>query len=1511
MEETNKYPVFKPNQVLNHNHLNTLRNYLDFQDRSTRIRLIGTGIVCGLEVKWDSTGTVTITSGCGISSEGYLLYLFPENDLSFTHFKSFTPSDEYDAFYTRDSSGDKTNTLYDLFELTNSTSDTSLSDVSFTPGNMAVILYLDYTEEEIDTCSNVNCDERGTWKEFDIKVLLIDKSDLAQLIKYINQEYKDDTSIVNEDDLKNEIYEKYDLSFLKVKRPYETTEGNILELDDSVTYDELEALYINAIKYSLFGPSAATGSSIIESSINEAYLLYEPLLSDTVTTTEKENAFTTLKSTIDDLSLNDAPGSRTPVEGIQYYYGYFKDLTDAYNEFVSEAFQLMASCCCDTDEFPRHLMLGEIIPDEDYKPSIYRRFFKQPPVYNGNAKRLEEVKRLFKRIILLIENFAIPDGEDLLENLEEGVSPVKITPCKGYEKEKMGERSIPYYYDLENTSSSLHRYWNYEKYNMCRAEINLSYNAFEYSTNEFITKPLEFNIDKYPFFRIEGHLGMDINDVLNSLFNDIQKYNLPINIIPLYIGNISSSENKVDFSDLQTLYSEWRNKVIYFKSKIFSLTGFVDKLTNADENEKAILLGELTGELYRASKKGDTKEKKAVVSESKKRGTFETFDTIMGSYSSKININDIRSKEKIASEEFKITESESLDNFIYKTIDEFNDALLDLLSSLTVSLENFKYTSYIDNYKTIIDICINLLNNYFKEFSEDEIDDFEGFFKGLGVLVIVHNIISSIGTYLNITIWNIVDSYQYRQQSKLSFFNLTEFQKSHPGIEHLAGVNKGGTFALVYDPDEEGLKIENGVSEEANLPEDLFVNDTGKVVADFCIPSAYFQDTNVIPAIKSLTPVAFQHLRIVGVDIENNYKQQEIQLLEDMYDPTEFEWKITKEPILGKLGSVEKSYDLDSTGKKKIKILTYDVDISAIKDESSIPRKAIVYKGKKISIYKDILEYNILDTNNNGKVVDKEEISIFIIKIKEELVTNGTVSGKVVDLENSSPLENVRVSVKEDTSIYAITDSSGFYELDIEEGTYTLTASLTGYISSEKTVSIVEGETIEINFDLAVSQTGDIKLEGTVLLTYNQDISSRTAKAGAYSPIPNTLVSILDRQGNVTGSSKTDNDGKYSLSVKAGKYKLQVNYASILLNEENITLIEDVTGHNILIDYQDLEISVVTGTVREIKTGDAIAKATVSVEKKANISVKTDEEGNYVLPAPLKTLNIRAGKENYDSETKSITVKKEKNILNFDLTFTAGKLNNVIITVIDKANKEPVADVEVSIPGTNYKEKTDSNGNVVLDVPEGEYTFNAGKAGYSISSQKLKVIKGDNTLRFEIGTSKTSKVEFSELYEALGVEASSAKAKEIAESYSYRMEKYKEEINVIIEDDNISPGSSVSKVSTMIKALSEESTINIVKLNNDYNKLRNELNNEIEESTSRERKLYVEALKLLTFAYLERVAVEQPSKFSNTTIETIKETFSLFKGSKDINMSNEIESWASEVQGNVPSDFINNVKRVI
>ena len=72
----NTYPVFERNQVLTSTQLNNLVNYLDQQNRLTRAKLIGMGVVCGLEISYDaSDDEITISKGTGITSEGYLINL--------------------------------------------------------------------------------------------------------------------------------------------------------------------------------------------------------------------------------------------------------------------------------------------------------------------------------------------------------------------------------------------------------------------------------------------------------------------------------------------------------------------------------------------------------------------------------------------------------------------------------------------------------------------------------------------------------------------------------------------------------------------------------------------------------------------------------------------------------------------------------------------------------------------------------------------------------------------------------------------------------------------------------------------------------------------------------------------------------------------------------------------------------------------------------------------------------------------------------------------------------------------------------------------------------------------------------------------------------------------------------------------------------------------------------------------------------------------------------------------
>src|SRR5450759_2210812 len=72
----NLLPFFQPNQVLTYSHLNNLAAYLYQQERYTRNKLIGSGIVCGLSFTWKAVtanAEVIIDDGCAITSAGYLI----------------------------------------------------------------------------------------------------------------------------------------------------------------------------------------------------------------------------------------------------------------------------------------------------------------------------------------------------------------------------------------------------------------------------------------------------------------------------------------------------------------------------------------------------------------------------------------------------------------------------------------------------------------------------------------------------------------------------------------------------------------------------------------------------------------------------------------------------------------------------------------------------------------------------------------------------------------------------------------------------------------------------------------------------------------------------------------------------------------------------------------------------------------------------------------------------------------------------------------------------------------------------------------------------------------------------------------------------------------------------------------------------------------------------------------------------------------------------------------------
>src|SRR5205085_9262588 len=108
---------------------------------------------------------------------------------------------------------------------------------------------------------------------------------------------------------------------------------------------------------------------------------------------------------------------------------------------------------------------------------------------------------------------------------------VKITPSKLGDV-PLSEKAVPYYYDLK-TAPSLPASWNYQKSRTGRPKAVLGYNVRTEYHLDNDSGLLNYDLDKYNFFRIEGHLGLAWREVLRDLLNKIKQYRLPFDVVAL------------------------------------------------------------------------------------------------------------------------------------------------------------------------------------------------------------------------------------------------------------------------------------------------------------------------------------------------------------------------------------------------------------------------------------------------------------------------------------------------------------------------------------------------------------------------------------------------------------------------------------------------------------------------------------------------------------------------------------------------------------------------------------------------------------------------------------------------------------------------------------------------------------------------------------------------------------------------------------------------------------------
>lgn len=582
---TTQYRKFNDNQALTEGQLNEFIDYFEDQDRLSRTRLSGVGVVCGFQTKYieleigptlsDGTSnnlrrpdlelpfdTIMITQGAGVTTDGDLITLRQKGATSseavidftsknYRYYRDYNDVLRYEHFRI----GGQQIPLLELFTTqdyedalaagANAGSFRLVSEISGTLNNKIVILYLESYSNDENPCQDADCDHTGSEQVSNLKVLLADSESVSALIA--------------RGDAKDTIYKLHD-TYEKLFDSLPNLAARRVILDADVkSADQLRSKFQGAI-------TAVAELSKGFSSIADTFKVSLNLGGQTLN--DKLNAL---------LSMTGAG-----LKDYQYRYDLLKDLIDTYGEIRDLILHLNVECCPEIASFPKHLMLGAVGAKMElgqYTP--LRHGFYNSPVTTNDDENYERVVMLANRFVQKINGF------------QSYVGRIKITPSNM--DVKLGDKAIPYYY---NVDQPLLAQWNFEKTKTDRQNYNLSYHTANLAGEDFIQNPLNYNIDNNDFYRIEGHIGMPYKTALQNV-NDLKtKYGLAFDAIALVLRKdgkpgteVPGREKTVSIDDLRkqliAISSDVSNRAVNSQNTLQNISKLDDQLRLLNQAEFA------------------------------------------------------------------------------------------------------------------------------------------------------------------------------------------------------------------------------------------------------------------------------------------------------------------------------------------------------------------------------------------------------------------------------------------------------------------------------------------------------------------------------------------------------------------------------------------------------------------------------------------------------------------------------------------------------------------------------------------------------------------------------------------------------------------------------------------------------------------------------------------------------------------------------------------------------------
>ncbi|MEM9885312.1 MAG: hypothetical protein AAF849_05410 [Bacteroidota bacterium] len=534
---------------------------LQKEDQIIRLCLIGSGIVCGLELCVDDNFGIQVRTGNGITSNGH--YIEIDRTYTLRYYRSFK-KEGYPLF-------EQASEVWELLESPETDAE-SLHPQNEEEGmnlflrEKVVLLYLSpqqtaegdlhhqlhfllMSQEDVMHALRIGqLATRLLWERLD------DDNDFIY-----NSDYNPDDERPNIDILNLSRNPAYRLPELYLRR-LGFNDGDAFNCPEDVDIDASVFPEIGSLQqlYDAYCPIIDEAAMALDAALRELTSTFGNLMNC------KDQARVT--AWIDELCLKweafkmeqaeaSTPDSLIPDKRyyIQYFYDWMRDLIQGYNELRQDLMNLVNECCPNPDEFPRHLFLGIAFRHElSRQPQPLRHHFQQPPIYNGNADRLQRIRLYCWRELMMIKTFYLPDyiqnpkiNTNVNTDLEEFLdfSKVKITPSRFYDA-PLAEQSIPFYYPLSWDKHSVHYFWNYERTKTSSTDQLLSYHAADLEGESYTllpnaVRPLHYRLDRYSFFRVEGHIGQNLADIKSTLSYLKQKYNLPIDVKDEAISNLT------------------------------------------------------------------------------------------------------------------------------------------------------------------------------------------------------------------------------------------------------------------------------------------------------------------------------------------------------------------------------------------------------------------------------------------------------------------------------------------------------------------------------------------------------------------------------------------------------------------------------------------------------------------------------------------------------------------------------------------------------------------------------------------------------------------------------------------------------------------------------------------------------------------------------------------------------------------------------------------------------------